>query len=131
MKSNSTTPTLGSRIKELRTEKDLSMRALAELAGLKSVAFVADVEKGFRNPSPSILTAFAKALGVTTSELRDLDSRAPIYEIRAMTEANPAWAPALRRLMDAAQNENLKAGDLIRMLDQRNPSTPQEILLNL
>lgn len=97
-------PTLGERIKQLRLDAGLSMRALAEKAGLKSVAFVSDVERGFRNPSPEVLAAFAKALEVSLDDLRGYDHRAPVQEIRDITEKNPAWAMAFRRVVDAAES---------------------------
>jgi transcriptional regulator with XRE-family HTH domain len=115
--------TLGERIKALRLEKNLSMRALAELAHLKSVAFVADVEKGFRNPSPEVLTAFARALDIQPSELRDLDSRAPVQEIRNITEENPEWAHAFRRVVDAAKQGDVTPDNIIAFLNQRERLT--------
>jgi len=129
MKTNHAAVSLGGRIKELRVEKHLSMRALAQLAGLKSVAFVADVEKGFRHPSPDVLAAFAEALGIEPSELRNLDRRAPVQEIRDITESNPEWAMAFRRVIDAAQDGDVTPTDLVRMLDQRKSAVPQEVLL--
>ena len=66
-------PSLGERIKTLRTENGLSMRALAQGAGLKSVAFVADLERGFRHPSPEVLAALAKALNQPLESLRRYD----------------------------------------------------------
>ncbi len=129
--SKSAAISLGERIKEVRVSKGLSMRALAKEAGLKSVAFVADVEKGFRYPSPEVLAAFAEALGISPSELRDLDSRAPVQEIRDMTVSNPAWAMAFRRLVDSAQQGDISPSDLIRIIEQRKSAVPQEILLDL
>jgi transcriptional regulator with XRE-family HTH domain len=122
---------LGARIKELRISKGLSMRALAKEAGLKSVAFVADVEKGFRYPSSDVLTAFAEALGISPSELRDLDSRAPVQEIRDMTVSNPGWAMAFRRVVDSAQQGDITPAELIRIIERRNAAIPQEMLLDL
>lgn len=119
MKPTPSTPSLGTRIKELRIQKNLSMRALAQRAGLKSVAFVADVEKGYRNPSSDVLTAFAVALEIPSSELRELDSRAPIQEIRDMTETNPAWAMAFRRVVDAANQGDVTPDQLISLLEKQ------------
>ena len=54
--------TLGSRIRELRQARGYSMRELTSRAKLKSVAFIADLEKGFRNPSPEVLVNLAAGL---------------------------------------------------------------------
>ncbi|MEY2489224.1 MAG: Helix-turn-helix domain [Verrucomicrobiota bacterium] len=102
MKPAAQTDTLGSRIKNERMKLGLSMRALAHGAGLKSVAFVADLEKGFRHPSPDVLEKLAVALKLPSAELRELDRRPPVQEIRDITERNPEWAMAFRRMVDAA-----------------------------
>jgi transcriptional regulator with XRE-family HTH domain len=117
-------PSLGERIKTLRTERGLSMRALAQAAGLKSVAFVSDLERGFRHPSPEVLVALAKALNQPLESLRRYDLRPPVQELRALTAREPDWALALRKLVDAAQSRRLTPENLIRLLDktQRLPA---------
>lgn len=112
------TTTLGERIKELRLGRGLSMRALAHGAGLKSVAFVADLEKGFRHPSPDVLAGIAQTLGVAVDELRGFDQRAPVAEIREMTERNPAWAVAFRRVVDAAERRGLTPDNVIAFVQE-------------
>lgn len=116
--------TLGSRIKERRLELNLSMRALAQQAGLKSVAFVADVEKGFRNPSPEVLENLANALQLTVGELRNLDLRAPVQEIRDITERNPEWAMAFRRMVDAAQGGSVTPANVIKFVTRLEKPRP-------
>jgi transcriptional regulator with XRE-family HTH domain len=111
-------PTLGERIKALRIERGLSMRALAHASGLKSVAFVADLERGFRHPSPDVLAALARALNQPLDSLRRYDLRPPVPELRALTARNPDWALALRKLVDAAQGDRLTPDQLIRLIDK-------------
>jgi len=94
------------------------MRALAHGAGLKSVAFVADVERGFRHPSPDVLASLAKALNQPLDSLRRYDLRPPVAELRALTARQPDWALALRKLVDAAQSGRLTSEQLIRLLDK-------------
>ena len=118
MKAPAQIHTLGSRIKDERMKLGLSMRALAHLAGLKSVAFVADVEKGFRHPSPDVLEKLATALKLPCAELRDLDARAPVQEIRDITERNPEWAMAFRRMVDAANGGAVTPGNVIKFVDK-------------
>jgi transcriptional regulator with XRE-family HTH domain len=115
-------PSLGERIKALRTENGLSMRALAQAAGLKSVAFVADLERGFRHPSPSVLAGLAKALNQPLESLRRYDLRPPVHELRALTAREPDWAIALRKLVDAAQTRGLTPDRLIQLID-KSPRT--------
>lgn len=94
------------------------MRRLAEAAGLKSVAFVADVERGFRNPSAEVLAALAEALNQPLDALRRYDLRPPVTELRQLTAKNADWALALRKLVDAAQSRQLTPEGLIRLLEK-------------
>jgi len=122
--------TLGFRIRELRKARGYSMRELASRAKLKSVAFIADLENGFRNPSPAVLADLAEALGVPLVELRVHDRRAPLQEIAALTEKDVAWAAAFRLIVDAAAVGNLTPRALTKLLDEashdahRQPSLP-------
>lgn len=59
---------VGNRIRELREAQKLSQREFAQLVG-KARSLVTYVEKGTKVPSLETLEAFAKALGVTVSEL--------------------------------------------------------------
>jgi transcriptional regulator with XRE-family HTH domain len=119
-------PTLGERIRQLRLEKKLSMRALAMSAGIKSVAFIADIEKGYRKPAPENLERLAHALETPLEELRELDDRAPVSEIRRLVEENPEWAVAFRRMVKEAQNSNLTPRGLVKLIEVRTEQPPSE-----
>ena len=112
--------TLGEVIREIRLAKKMSMREFTSRAKLKSVAFIADVERGFRNPSSEVLANMAEALGVPLSQLRGYDHRAPVQEIRTITEQDPQWAMAFREVVDQAGRgmtpKNLM--DLLREADK-------------
>ena len=54
---------VGQRIRELRTKKELSLRALAELSGLSTNA-ISLIERGDNSPTVSSLHGLASALGV-------------------------------------------------------------------
>lgn len=56
-------------IKKLREEKGMSQDELAELTGYTSRSSIAKIEKGLVDLQQSKILAFAKALGVTPSEL--------------------------------------------------------------
>jgi len=58
----------GPRIRALRARRQLTLRALAERAGL-SPSFLSSVEQGKGNPSLAALRRIAEALGTTTQEL--------------------------------------------------------------
>lgn len=111
--------TLGERIRQLRLEKKLSMRALALKAGIKSVAFIADIEKGYRKPAADNLERLAQALDTPLEALRELDDRAPVGEIRRLVEENPEWAMAFRKMVKEAQRSNLTPRGLVQMIELR------------
>jgi transcriptional regulator with XRE-family HTH domain len=122
-------PTLGETIRAMRIEKRMSMRDFAAKAGLKSVAFIADVERGFRNPSPEVLVKMAHALDVPVQRLRSMDTRPPVAEIRTMTHQNPEWASAFREVVDLAE-KGVAPQEIIRALRdaKTSPSMVQEKL---
>lgn len=125
------TQTLGMRIRELRQARGFSMRELASRARLKSVAFIADLERGFRNPSPEVLAGLAAGLGVPLEELRSYDRRAPLAEISALAEKDSAWAAVFRSIVDAANSNKLTPKKLQKMLEQEPVDASRQPVLNL
>jgi transcriptional regulator with XRE-family HTH domain len=64
---------VGDRLKQLRTEADMTQQALATAAGL-SISVVTQIERGVNaDPRLSTLKALAKALGCTMNELTGND----------------------------------------------------------
>ena len=61
----------GKRIRQLRTERNLSQEQLAELTGFHRT-YIGMVERGERNISLSNIGVFAKAFEMTVSELLEL-----------------------------------------------------------
>jgi XRE family transcriptional regulator, regulator of sulfur utilization len=59
---------LQDRLKELRTNKDLKLRVIAERSGL-SVSYLSDIERGRTIPTLSTLEAIAEALEVSVIDL--------------------------------------------------------------
>ena len=92
--------TIGERIRELRVEKDLSLRELASAISV-SPAFMSDVELGRRRPSDNVLTQIARALSSSMDDLRQYDSRPPLREMREMAARDPLYGLAFRRMVDA------------------------------
>jgi len=62
------TSDIGDRLKRLRESKRLSLRALGKAAHV-SHSFIADIEAGRSKPSLDTLTALARALGVSISDI--------------------------------------------------------------
>lgn len=61
--------TFGDRVKRLRNAKGFTQEELARKAGYKDRSSVAKIEAGERNPSQSIVSSLAKALGTTPARL--------------------------------------------------------------
>ena len=106
--------TLGQQIRELRKEKDLSLREFAKKLGGLSAAFLSDVELGRRHPSDKVLTRMARVLGTSPDELRKYDTRAPLDELRHLAASDPAYGIAFRRLVD----ERIPPDALMRLANE-------------
>src|SRR6185295_267621 len=90
---------LGQRIRDLRSGKDLSLRELAKKAGI-SAAFLSDIELGRRFPSEDVLGTLARILGAPLGELRSYDTRPAIDEIRRLASENPNYGVAFRTILE-------------------------------
>lgn len=60
----------GQRVREVRTEKDLTQEAVAEAAGLHPT-FISNVERGYRVPTVPTMLRLAAGLGVEPGRLVD------------------------------------------------------------
>jgi transcriptional regulator with XRE-family HTH domain len=65
---------LAARIKTLRAAKSWSQEQLAERASIQR-SYLADLERGYRNPSVRTLVKVANALGVQVSFLLEDENR--------------------------------------------------------
>jgi len=63
-----TVPDLGTFIKEQRTRSAMSVRKLADQAGISN-PYLAQIERGLRRPSAEILKSLARALEISTETL--------------------------------------------------------------
>ena len=106
--------TLGERIRELREERDLSLREFAGKLNL-SAAFVSDVELGRRFPSDKVLAAMAAVLKTTNEELSKYDTRPPVEGMKRITTSNPAYGLAFRRIID----EKVSPEELMKWADRK------------
>lgn len=88
--------TLAERLKALRTERDLTLRELADRSGLSN-GYISLLENGkVESPSAAVLSKLAKALDVPLSDLL----RAAGVEVATASgaEVDPELVSALRRL---------------------------------
>jgi transcriptional regulator with XRE-family HTH domain len=109
--------TLGQKIKELREALDLSLRELAQRIEGRSASatHLSDIEQGHRFPSDELLANLAKALQTPLDELKRFDSRAPLDEIKKLTEFDPNYGFALRKLVD----KKVSSDDLMKFVNEK------------
>jgi transcriptional regulator with XRE-family HTH domain len=107
--------TLGERIRELRDQKDLSLRELCKKAGDISPAFLSDIELGRRHPSDQVLRDIARVLGANYDDLKAHDTRPAVEEIKRRALNDPKFGFAFRRLLD----ENVSPEDLVNLANQK------------
>jgi len=108
----------GSRLRELREEKDVSMRSLARHMGWSS-AYMADIEHSRRKPpSPEKINNMASFLEVDAKELLELaESEARKVEIRLDRDRphRTKIAVALARSWEELSDEDLEEVNAILM----------------
>lgn len=97
---------LGTRIRELRLARDISLRQLAARVEI-SPPFLSDIELGRRHPSRKVLTRIAAEVGVSFEYLSQYDARPSVTELKRLAETDGGWSLALRTAA-----EQIKAGDL-------------------
>lgn len=105
--------TLGQRIRELRDEKDLSLRELAKKVDV-SAAFLSDIELGRRYPSDKILSCIAHALGTSLEDLRSYDTRPPIDDLKRLASSDPRYGFAFRKMID----KKISAEELMKIVEK-------------
>ncbi len=109
---------LGAYIRLKRDECDLSLREFAKRLDC-SAAFISDVELGRRHPSEEVLTEIARILRTSVEDLRAHDTRAPIDEIKRLTQANPKFALAFRTVVERANSKKITADELLEMVKEK------------
>jgi len=98
-----------------RDELDISLRELAKRLNC-SPAFISDIELGRRYPSEKVLADIAHVLKVKVEELRALDVRAPIEDIKRITHNDPTFALAFRTVID----KKITADELLELLKKND-----------
>jgi transcriptional regulator with XRE-family HTH domain len=67
---------LGRAVKARREALGLALRALASMSGI-SPSMISDIERGTKSPTVATLSSLAKALGIPTSALLDMERSGP------------------------------------------------------
>ncbi len=98
-----------------RDELDISLRELAKRLDC-SPAFISDIELGRRYPSDKVLSDIAHILKVKVEELRALDVRPPIDDIKRITQNDPTFALAFRTVID----KKVTADELLEFLKKKD-----------
>jgi transcriptional regulator with XRE-family HTH domain len=111
---------LGQRIRELRQAKDLSLREFAKRLGDLTPPYLSDIELGRRYPSASVLEKMAKALDVPVNELRALDPRPPIDDLKKLGVEDPKLGFALRQVVDRKVSGQ-RLIELLKEVDSERP----------
>jgi transcriptional regulator with XRE-family HTH domain len=112
---------LGAYIRRIRDQRDVSLREFAKRLGL-SAAFISDVELGRRHPSEEVLASIARALGVKIDELRAQDIRAPLEDIKRITQSDPKFALAFRTVID----KRISADELLDLVNRKRSETQRK-----
>lgn len=97
-----------------RDELDLSLREFAKRLDC-SAAFISDIELGRRYPSEKVLAEIARVLEVKIEELRAMDVRPPIDDIKRLTQSDPRFALAFRTMID----KKVSAEELMELANQK------------
>ena len=71
---------MGSRVRELRREKGLTLNELAEASGV-SRAMISKVERGEKNPTLVVAAGISEGLGVTLSQLVGIEERREVVVV--------------------------------------------------
>lgn len=109
---------LGSKIKELRVQADITLRELARRLEV-APSHLSDIEHDRRHPSEDKLKKLADLLRVPFEQLKDLDPR--VGDLKDWMRGQPAVARLLRKIQ---QNDHPE--ELIQNLLKASERSPKE-----
>lgn len=109
---------LADKIKDLRIQKGISLRELSRRSKI-SAAHVSDIELGRRFPSEDALERISQELGVDAAELRVLDTRDSLGDLKRMMASNPSWGLAFRKMAEGGKNGSLTPEEVLRKLTEK------------
>jgi transcriptional regulator with XRE-family HTH domain len=108
---------IGGFIRDLRRNAQISLRQLAEQAGVSN-PYLSQVERGLRKPSAEVLQQIASALRVSTPVmylraglLDDGESPGVLHAIAVDPDLSMAQKQSLSQIYETFRRENLRQGD--------------------
>jgi len=119
---------IGQFIRDLRSNARISLRELADRAGVSN-PYLSQIERGLRRPSAEVLSQLADALRVSTALmylraglLPEKDGHSVLGAIAADPDLTAAQKQSLTQLYEAFRRENARAGDDAGEQTVRNPT---------
>jgi transcriptional regulator with XRE-family HTH domain len=123
---------LGDYLREQRQSARLSLRQLADLAGISN-PYLSQIERGLKKPSAEILQQLAKGLEVSAESLYVqagiLDERhgsgAGLLDTRAVIKSDPALTERQRRTLIDIYDSFVEADEADEAQDRTKATTPK------
>jgi transcriptional regulator with XRE-family HTH domain len=112
---------LGLFMRKRRDELDISLREFAKRLDC-SAAFISDIELGRRHPSDKVLVEMARVLQVALEKLQEMDERAPIEDIKRLTQSDPRYALAFRTMID----KKVSPEELLALANQKRDNRQKQ-----
>ncbi len=116
-KANSHLPSLGTLLREKRNQKGLTLKQAATRLGV-SFAYVADIERGRRDPSDELLGRIAETFDIDVRHLQKLDKRVSLASLRLAINQCPAIALELRRVLSGVNEGQIRPERLVQQLSK-------------
>lgn len=107
--------TLGEHIRRVREGKDYSLREFAKKLEV-TATFLSDIERNKRHPSESVLEKIARWLDLDFEDLKKLDNRIPIKELKELFDTNNDYGFAFRKLAQS----RVTPEQLIRLAQEKD-----------
>ncbi len=108
---------IGEFIRDLRHNARISLRELADLAGVSN-PYLSQIERGLRKPSAEVLSQIASALRVSTplmylraGLLNEKDGQGVLAAIAADTDLTIAQKQSLTQIYETFRRENTRSAD--------------------
>lgn len=108
---------IGNRIRLFRNKLSLTQEELGERSGV-SWKFIGEIERGNANPSLEVLSKISEALGITLSELFDIEDRYPAKEV--LQRAQKLKVELVEYLEGLNNNKQTKALKVLKAIFDEN-----------
>ncbi|PID20371.1 hypothetical protein CSV61_14700 [Sporosarcina sp. P3] len=109
----------GNRLKKLREQRQMTLRYLADLAGL-SYSFIASLEKGRYNPSRETICALAAALEADKNELLILAGYLPNETVDRAISSSTSNKPTREHSLENLLQEQVSFKGVRLSLEDKN-----------